>query len=107
MPTPRKHADNAARHRAYRQRRQQTWREALAAKGMPAAPPLATLPSKARWQALQQQALANLKVLREEMQDYQDERSAKWQEGDRGQALLEAGEALDDILVELEGWELP
>jgi len=107
MPTPRKYADNAARHRAFRERRQQALDQALAAKGMPAAPPIASMPGKARWQALHKQALANLQALREEMQNYHDDRSPQWQEGERGEAMAEAVQDLDEILSGLDTWDLP
>lgn len=106
MPTPRKYTDNAARHRAYRQRRQQVWDQTLESKGIPAAPPIASMPGRARWQALHQQALVNLKTLSEEMQTYHDERSPEWQDSDRGETMAEAIQDLDEVLTGLETWVL-
>ena len=56
MPQQRQYPDNAAKQRAYRARQAQARRSELTAKGLPPAPPLPTLPSRARWEALFAQA---------------------------------------------------
>jgi hypothetical protein len=52
MPQHRQYSDAAAKQRAYRARQAQARRDELRAKGLPPAPPLPTVPSRARWQAL-------------------------------------------------------
>jgi hypothetical protein len=98
MPQPRHHADNATKQRAYRARQVAARRSEQAAKGLPPAPPLPTLPSQARWRALLARARCALETARDEMQAYVDARSETWQEGERAAALLEQIENLEQAL---------
>jgi hypothetical protein len=102
MPTPRQHADHAARQRAYRARQAQARRDELQTKGLPPAPPLPTLPSRARWQALLAQARLALETVRDEGQAYYDDRSDRWKEGDRAALLTDHLEALEQVLADLD-----
>jgi hypothetical protein len=101
MPQPRHHADNAAKQRAYRARQAEARRREQAAKGLPSAPPLPRLPSRARWQALLTQARLALETSRDEMQAYFDARSEPWQQSERAAALLEQIESLEQALEAL------
>jgi hypothetical protein len=104
MPQPRKHASAAARQAAYRTRREQGRQVELYAKGLPALPAIATLPGWPRWKASFVAAQALLTSALGEMQDYYDERSEAWQEGDRGedyQERLALVEAAVDAVGEL------
>ena len=89
MPPPRQHNTNAERQAAYRQRQAEARRHEQKAKGLPAAPPIPTMPSMARWRALHEQARASLQTMFEEMEAYRDERSEQWQEGEKGVAFQE------------------
>jgi hypothetical protein len=102
MAPPRQHPDHAARQRAYRARQNAARREELHAKGVPVAPPLPTMPSRARWQALLTRARLALETARDEMQTYYDARSETWQEGDRAALLTDHLEALDQVLADLD-----
>lgn len=102
MPQPRQHPDNAERQRAYRARQAAARRDELLAKGLPPAPPIPTLPSRARWLALQAQARLALSAARDEMQAYHDDRSPAWQAGERAAALLEHLDALAQLLDDLD-----
>src|SRR5690349_8676685 len=102
MPQPRQYVDAAARQRAYRARQAQARCAERQAKGLPAAPPLPTLPSRARWQALLAQARLSLETARDEMQAYHDARSAAWQEGERAASLLETIEDVHALITALE-----
>jgi hypothetical protein len=102
MAPPRQHPDHAARQRAYRARQDAARREELQAKGLPPAPPLPTLPSRARWQALLARARLALETARAEMQTYYDARSETWQEGDRAALLTDYLEALAQVLADLD-----
>ena len=102
MPQPRQYVDAAAKQRAYRARQAQARCAELQAKGLPLAPPLPTMPSRARWQALLAQARLSLETARDEMQAYYDERSAAWQEGERAASLLDAIEQLDALLSDVD-----
>ncbi len=97
MPTPRKYATEAEKHRAYRERRATARLQELQAKGLPAAPPIATMPGTARWQSLIQHGYAALDASRDEMDVYFDERSEEWQQSERGEELQERIERLTEI----------
>jgi len=101
MSQPRQYADNAAKQRAYRARQADARRREQGAKGLPLAPPLPTLPSRARWQALLARATCSLETCRDEMQAYYDARSERWQDGERAAALLEQIESLEQALEAL------
>ncbi len=66
------------------------------------APPLPTLPSRARWQALLTQARLALETARDEMQAYYEDRSEAWQQGERAATLAEQIDQLGVVLEELE-----
>ena len=101
MPQERRYPDNAAKQRAYRARQAQARCAEQQAKGLPPAPPLPTLPSRARWQALVTQAHLALETARDEMQAYYDDRSEAWQQGERAATLVEQIDQLDAVLAEL------
>lgn len=102
MPQPRQYADHAARQRAYRARQEQARLADQQAKGLPPAPALSTLPSRARWQALIARAQRALETARDEMQGYADARSDAWQQSERAEALAEQIEVLSTVLDDLE-----
>jgi hypothetical protein len=97
MPTPRLHAHPAGRQAAYRRRLAQAREKELAAKGMPPLPAVSTMPGHSRWEALIVQASLLLQTAHEEMQDYYDQRSEPWQTSERGEALLERLQALEEL----------
>jgi hypothetical protein len=96
---------NAERQAAWRRRQGAARASERAAKGLPGAPVLATMPGTARWQALIEQARAALETARDEMQAYFDDRSETWQDGERGEAMQERLDALDAILSDMDGIE--
>jgi len=102
MPQPRQYADHAARQRAYRARQAQARRNEQQERGLPPAPALPTLPSRARWQALITRAYLALETARDEMQAYADERSDAWQQSERAAALAEQIDQLSTVLEDLE-----
>jgi hypothetical protein len=102
MPQPRQHADHAARQRAYRARQAAARREERQAKGLPTAPPIATLPSRTRWQALLAQARLSLGTLCDELQTYYDARTETWQESERAVTLAEQLDTLEQVLDDLD-----
>src|SRR5205823_4441249 len=101
MPQQRRYEDNAAKQRAYRARQTQARRAEQQAKGLPPAPPLPTLPSSARWQALLTQARLALETARDEMQAYYEDRSEAWQQSERAATLAEQIDHLEVVLNEL------
>ena len=102
MPQPRQFPDPAAKQRAYRARQEQARRDELQAKGLPPASPIPTLPSRARWHALLEQARHALETARDEMRAYHDDRSDAWQQGEGAAALQEHTNALDQLLDDLD-----
>ena len=105
MPQQRKHNTNAARQEAYRARCEQTRQNALAAKGLPSLPAIATLPGWSRWNASFTAAHALVADSLSQMQCYFDDRSESWQESERGEehqeriASVEAAlDALGDLI---------
>jgi hypothetical protein len=104
MPQQRIHVSAAARQAAYRARREHARQVALAAKGLPPLPAIATLPGWARWNASFRAAHELVAESLSQMQDYFDDRSENWQESDRGtehQERIASVEAVLDALGEL------
>ncbi len=99
MPTAQIYATNADRQRAHRARQKQAIAAALAAKGLPQAAPLLTMPSTARWAALVAAAAAALETVQQEMEQYAEDRSEKWQESERAE---EHAERLELVIAALE-----
>jgi len=102
MPQQRQYPDTAAKQRAYRARQAHARREELQAKGLPPTAPIATLPSRARWQALVTQARLSLATARDELHAYVAARSETWQESERAAALAEQFDALEQVLDDLD-----
>jgi hypothetical protein len=98
MPTPRRYASRAEQQRAYRGRQDEARQAERAAKGLPTAPAIPTMPGTARWEALIAGALSALEASRDEMQVYFDERSENWQESERGEELRERIETLESMI---------
>ena len=105
MPQPAKYPNPAARQAAYRARREPAVRDQAQQRGLPALPPLPTMPGTARWNAALTLAHRLVEEVSEQMQTYFDERSLTWQEGERAQeftarlqAVEEARETLDLLL---------
>jgi hypothetical protein len=101
MPQPCRHADHAARQRAYRARQAQARAAEQQAKGLPPTPPLPTIPARARWRALLTQARLARETVETEMPAYVEDRSESWQERERGLALAEDLDQLALVLEEL------
>jgi hypothetical protein len=102
MPTPRQYTDRAEKQAAYRKRQADARRAEQEAKGLPALPSVPTLPGEKRWQAMQEQARTLLQMMADEMQAYYDERSEKWQESDKDDAMQERMDALQSIVTDLD-----
>jgi len=96
MPTPRVHTDQAEKQRVYRQRTKQRQVEALYA--LPGVP---KTPGKARWTGLINAALKHVESVRDEMQTYWDERTERWQNSDRGDAIAARIDQLSTIAIDL------
>jgi hypothetical protein len=94
MPTPKLHADAAARQRAYRQRERASRQ---ARKG--ALPPcIRTTIGQARWKELTAYAVHILQTLEGEMEDYRDRRSEAWQESEKAEAFQQTIDLVQEAL---------
>ena len=85
MPQERKYAKPANRQAAYRERCARARRIELAAKGLPGLPAISTMPGWPRWNASIEAARELVERTHAEMQEYFDERSEEWQDGERAE----------------------
>jgi hypothetical protein len=104
MPQPRKHATPAQRQAAYRARTEAARSAQLVERGLPSLPSIPTRPGTPRWNAALRYVMGMLTTVQTEMQDYFEDRSESWQEGERGEAhqeRLTSVEAALDALSDL------
>jgi hypothetical protein len=105
MPQQRKHQTNSARQAAYRNRLELARKQELSEHGLPALPPLASMPGTVRWKGAIRRCVALLNLVHDEMQGYFENRSEVWQESDRGVDHEERIAALAQLLSDLEDLE--
>ena len=104
MPQPRKHNSPAARQAAYHKRCQERLANPLKQKGLPPLPAISTMPGWVRWQQAMSAIESQMTTVADEMQDYHDERSERWQESERAADFLQQIEDLRTALDLVEGW---
>lgn len=102
MPMPRRYDTNADRQKAYRQRTAQARAEERKQKGLPAAPPIPSMPGTVRWNALLEIARSSLQTALDEMQSYFDDRSETWHESERGEQFQERLDTIEQALQQLD-----
>ena len=102
MPRPRQYDTRATQQAAYRTRQKCCQQDLLARKGLPSLPAIPTIPGHARWSAMIEQAQILLREATEEMQTYHDDRSERWQDSDKAEALLAKLEHLQETMAQLE-----
>ena len=103
LPQVRKYESRAAQQAAYRKRLARSQQELLERKGLPALPAIPTMPGRARWDAMIEQAHTLLSEAVDEMQSYHDDRTEQWQESERAEALLATMEFLQEVVDQLQG----
>ena len=96
MSRIRTYATNAERQAAYRKRLAQRERSGIVS-GLP------KRPGHARWNQAIPKACRLLEIVRDEMQDYFDERSERWQDSERGQDLQGRIDSLSAIVDDIDG----
>ena len=101
MPKERKHTSSAARQAAYRTRCVRAQAIVLASKGLPQLPAISTMPGWPRWNASLNTARELVERTVEEMQEYYDERSEQWQEGEKAIEFQERIDTVQSILDEM------
>jgi hypothetical protein len=102
MPTPRKYEGPAARQRAYRDRANMARLAERELKGLPCAPAIPSMPSRARWRAMIAQAGALLSAAEREIQNYIDDRSETWQESERAESLEMFRQTIQEVADSLQ-----
>ncbi len=101
MPQLREHANAAARQAAYRKRCERERRLVLASKGLPQLPAISTMPGWPRWNASLSKARELVERTVEEMQEYFDERSEEWQDGEKAVVFQERIDEVQAMLDEM------
>jgi len=96
MPQAKVHTSHAERQAAYRRRCAHARERQLKEKGLPSLPALSTIPGTTRWRQAVQSATDLLGAVVTEMEEYFDDRSERWQDGDRGERFKECLEAITD-----------
>lgn len=94
MSRMRRYATNAERQAAYRLRQREATNPPLY---LPALAPLSTVPSTGRWKMAIDLAERLLQTVAEEMQDYSDNRSERWHQGDVADRFHENLDQVNDI----------
>jgi hypothetical protein len=102
MSQSRKYVSNADRQRAFRKRQRTAQQEQLSQRGLPSLPALPALPGTPRWEAALGMAHALLRQVSQEMTDYSDQRSERWQQSERAEVFSERLEAVDEVVNQLE-----
>jgi hypothetical protein len=97
MAQARKYISNAQRQAAYRKRQAPGVCTGLT-DGLP------SLPGNRRWNKAVANACGLLEIIRDEMQDYFDQRSERWQEGERGEDFQERIESISTIVDDTNDW---
>ena len=103
MPTPKKHNSNAQRQAAYRKRQELARQIERQQKGLPPLPAIPAMPGTRRWTHMLEQARILVDTVKQEREDYYEERSESWQESDRGYDFLQGTEALDAVIDAIDG----
>ncbi len=102
MLTEKQRTQAAARQQRFRKRQLEARRREQSEKGLPSMPAISTMPGHARWRAALKVAQTLLEQVRDEMENYYDERSESWQEGDAGTLFDEHQQALESTLTQLD-----
>ncbi len=102
MLTDKQRSQTAQRQSQFRKRQKEARRREQMSKGLPATPPIPTMPGHARWRAAVQSAGALITQVVDEMSAYYDDRSERWQESDAATEHVDRQEALEAVLADLE-----
>lgn len=102
MPQQLIYANRAAQQAAYRARQLQSVKDLLSLKGLPPMPVIASMPGRARWDALTSRGSLFLQMALEEMKSYHDNRSEAWQDGPKSDELKAKIECIENALTQLQ-----
>jgi hypothetical protein len=59
------------------------------------------MPGQRRWDAMRRQALCFVEQVASEMETYNEQRSEKWQDSEKGEAFIEMMESIAEIAAAL------
>ena len=107
MPTPKKHKSNAQRQAAYRKRLELARQMECQRGGLPPLPVISTMPGTRRWTHMMEHARTFVENVKQEREDYYDERSEAWQDSDKGADFQQGTEAFDAVLDAMDGLDTP
>jgi hypothetical protein len=99
--TEKQRAQTAARQQRFRERREQVRGVEQASKGLPTLPSIPTMPGHSRWRAIFVSAQALMTEADQQMRDYYDARSERWQEGEQGEQFAERQQIVEAVLNHL------
>lgn len=99
MAQPRKHTTNAERQAAYRARLHNVADHQL---GLPVAAGPSSMPSTARWRVALDRATRLMQTVSDEMQNYSDDRSERWHEGQSAERFHETLDQLNELLGQVD-----
>jgi hypothetical protein len=102
VPRVRKYDTNAQRQAAYRQRHSQQGHIGHLSGPIPSKPAIASMPGHRRWSGMLAGADALIRCMRDEMQQYCQERSESWQDSEAGEKFMEILDSVEDALRALE-----
>lgn len=97
-------ATNAQRQAAYRRRRRAIMDDILSMRGLPPLPAVSTIPGWPRWKEAMTRIVAQMEVIENEMNEYYDERSERWQESDKAETFYNNRELLRTIIDFAQDW---
>jgi hypothetical protein len=73
-------------------------------RGLPDLPAIATIPGWARWKEAMTRIVYQMEMVENEMTQYYDERSDRWQESDQADTFYERREILRHIIESTQEW---
>jgi hypothetical protein len=102
MPQPKLYPSHAHRQAAYRRRCDQARQRQLEEKGLLPLPKPSNMPGTLRWDQMLANIVTQLCMMEQEMEQYYDERSETWQEGEKGQTFQERQDAISEAREAIE-----
>ena len=97
-------ATNAQRQAAYRRRRRDMIDDILSMRGLPPLPAVSTIPGWSRWKEAMARIVAQMEVIENEMSEYYDERTERWQESNKAETFYNNRELLRAIIDFAQDW---
>jgi len=97
-------ATNKERQAAYRKRRRTIIDFILSMQGLPSLPAVSTIPGWPWWKEAMTRIVAQLELIENEMTEYYDQRTERWQESDKAETFYNNRELLRTIIDFAQDW---